>query len=340
MSIFEIYTNKKYGFINVEGKVVIRPQFEKVYKFSEGLAWASIQKGNELLAGFINEAGEWAIEPSFSGLGLGVLETIHFAEGFAPVQATNGAGSKKMLFINKKGDPITDAIYDHAYPFSEGRALVVRDGLCGYIDHTGAEVIKCLYGKSSFWMGRNSSFSEGLALVRFSKEAGFDENKEGNLGYINKEGDTVIEPQFIHANAFSEGFSLVKNPGYFEEYFFINRKGEATFERTTQISTYFEEGLADMYDEDSASMGFIDATGEWVIPPQFTQTLRFSQGLAAVKSESPVLSKTGYIDRSGEVVIPGRFDTALSFENGLAMVEEDGKKGYINKSGAYVWHNK
>ena len=46
--------------------------------------------------------------------------------------------------------------------------------------------------------------------------------------------------------------------------------------------------------------------------------------------------KGGFIDKSGEVVIPLRFDTVGEFSDGFARAECAGKWGFINSSGDWV----
>lgn len=62
--------------------------------------------------------------------------------------------------------------------------------------------------------------------------------------------------------------------------------------------------------------------------------LDFCEGLAPA-----VLSgeKYGYIDKTGRVVIQPQFHFASSFSNGVAFVAIDGKPGYIDKAGHYIW---
>jgi hypothetical protein len=45
----------------------------------------------------------------------------------------------------------------------------------------------------------------------------------------------------------------------------------------------------------------------------------------------------GYIDSRGEVVIPFRYGAAYNFIGGLARIVQDGKQGYIDTSGEYIW---
>ena len=49
--------------------------------------------------------------------------------------------------------------YDRAGVFRDGRAAVMRNGLYGYIDKTGREVVPVKYG-------HGADFDRGLALVQ------------------------------------------------------------------------------------------------------------------------------------------------------------------------------
>src|SRR5215831_7728385 len=82
--------------------------------------------------------------------------------------------------------------------------------------------------------------------------------------------------------------------------------------------------------------GYVDTTGKLVIPPLFRSAEPFSEGLAAIQTETG--GKWGYIDKTGTVVIPPMFATGDSFKAGRAAVqtEMDGKWGYINRTGKLV----
>ena len=58
----------------------------------------------------------------------------------------------------------------------------------------------------------------------------------------------------------------------------------------------------------------------------------FSQGLAAVKENG----RWGYVDRSGRLAVPAKYTSAGSFSEGLAAVRAGEKYGYIDKSGKEV----
>ncbi|MCL4465053.1 MAG: WG repeat-containing protein, partial [Chloroflexi bacterium] len=82
----------------------------------------------------------------------------------------------------------------------------------------------------------------------------------------------------------------------------------------------------------ASGYGFINKTGQMVIPAQWDDAGEFSQGLA------PVLrgSASGFIDTAGKVVIPLKFQSTDSFSDGLAPAASGGKWGYVDRSGAWV----
>jgi hypothetical protein len=63
--------------------------------------------------------------------------------------------------------------------------------------------------------------------------------------------------------------------------------------------------------------GFMDKTGNLVIPAAFRGASDFAEGLSAVFLERE--GKSGFIDKTGKMVTP-LFDVALSFSEGLAPV--------------------
>ena len=70
-----------------------------------------------------------------------------------------------------------------------------------------------------------------------------------------------------------------------------------------------------------------------MIAAQFEEARAFSEGLAGVK----IKGKWGFINLSGELIIPAHFDTVMPFKDGLAKVTAGSISGYINNKGEYLW---
>src|SRR5690606_19927497 len=76
--------------------------------------------------------------------------------------------------------------------------------------------------------------------------------------------------------------------------------------------------------------GYIDRSGQLVIPAQYDRAQPFSDGLAAVA----VGKSWGFIDMSGNMVIEPQFSNAKNFNDGLCLVNKDKAWIYIDKTGA------
>jgi hypothetical protein len=122
---------------------------------------------------------------------------------------------------------------------------------------------------------------------------------KGKVGYINKDGEIVIKPQFDSGTFFHEGLARIKIG---DKWGYIDKAGEIAISpqfkshksRYNDLKTYpgvFSEGLASV--GATGKMGYIDKTGRFVIKPQFDFVRGFSEGLAVVS----IADKWGFIDK-------------------------------------------
>jgi hypothetical protein len=91
--------DKQVGFINKKGEWVIKPTFDKVRAFSNGLAPAYDKSAKKW--GYIDKSGAYVIEPSF------VDAEIFSKSGLAPVKP-----KKLWGFIDKEGKMVIGDQYD------------------------------------------------------------------------------------------------------------------------------------------------------------------------------------------------------------------------------------
>ncbi|MBR0599915.1 WG repeat-containing protein [Sinanaerobacter chloroacetimidivorans] len=69
---------------------------------------------------------------------------------------------------------------------------------------------------------------------------------------------------------------------------------------------------------------------DWVLEPEYEGSWpQFTEGLVPLSEQG----KYGYLDKTGKSVIPFQYDSAWNFSEGLAAVERKGKWGYIDKEG-------
>ena len=176
-------------------------------------------------------------------------------------------------------------------------------------------------------------------------------------GFMNRQGELIVEPRFSRVGFFREGMIRVKLGGKWEskevtvvtdDFFpseyttthyyhqggkwgFMDNTGRLVVKCRYDGIGYYSEGLVwvnkggkEKYDDGSfppeligGKYGFIDRSGREVIAPKYDNVSDFSEGLAAVK----VGDKWGYIDKKGEMVIEPRFYSRSYFSEGLASFE-------------------
>ena len=253
--------------------------------------------------GYINKKGEYVINPQFEAADF-------FRDGLALVKSSNG----KVGFINKNGEYVIPAEYKDATHFADGLAFVVSDG--GYPTCINKS------GKTKFQLKQAkyvSNFAEGLACF-----VAKDEEGKSKVGFVNKSGEVVINPQFDNAELFSEGLAAVKQG---DRWGFIDKSGNIVINPQFDKVGNFKDKKAPF--RLGKQWGFIDKKGGYVINPQFEYADVFSEGLAVIRSGSGF----GYITENGKMEINPQFLAAESFQNGMALVNQGLRFGYINKKG-------
>lgn len=310
-------------------------------------------------SGYINSKGQIVIDFEFDFFG-----SREFTEGLASILVNNKAG-----YIDTKGNFVIKPQFEMAMPFSEGLAYVSHNGKQGYIDKSGRFAIPPIYYSCN-------SFCDGYALVNDTVTSkGFFINKtgeaklagrnfliseyreglinctdnKGNWGFIDIDGNTIINYAYKSTRPFYEGKAAVTpkkeingKSNRKEKIGFINHQGELIIPQIFEGSEMkFSDGLCAIWNRDKDTFGYIDPKGEIVIPCELSYGDHFSEGMAAFTPKGRN-KQYGYINKRGEVIIEPKFTSIESFENGLAEViigkeYESFLYGYVNKQGDYVW---
>jgi WG containing repeat len=245
-----------WGFIDKSGGVVIPPSYKRMMSdsegeesaFHEGLAMVEIWDDNiPPRKGFIDRSGKLAIPARFT-------YAYPFSEGLAAVTESQD-GDSGWGFIDKEGNWAIPPRFDWASSFQFDMAPVNRKRDCGYIDKTGAQLLKldsppppedC----ASAW----GDFTDGLSRWRF-----------GSLyGFIDRSGKTVVPPRFNLTFGFSEGLAAVRIG---RRWGFIDTKGKMVIPLQDFFDVKpFKNGLSRVVVE-KHGIGYIDRTGKFVWGP-------------------------------------------------------------------------
>lgn len=280
----------RLGYINRQGRMILRLKVEVLTNYSEGLAVAGYFKNSSPQLGYIDRRGKFVIPPQFDA-------ALQFKEGIAPVMVKG-----KWGYINKSGVVVARPQFDVALDFSEGLAAVLVDDKWGYIDKTGAFVIRPQFDDDEEIL-YSGNFSEGLAAVPVNQKKALDPllvEVTSTWGYINKAGEWIIKPQFKSAGSFSAGLAAVEIDG---KWGYIDKNGNSIIRPQFDGAGEFSEGLAPV--QIDLKWGYIDRTGKMIIQPQFFEITGFEYGVARVQiwDFETGVSDYGYINNSGHMIV-------------------------------------
>ena len=235
-----------------------------------------------------------------------------------------------------------------------------QDGLYGYVDADGNEVIPCKYPvleelDSAFLVYGNANKRYGViakngVILTPPKYIDIDpfigkracvSNEEGDF-VMDRSGREVAYARFIRRLSENRFAYRLNSPGNFG---LMDENGnKLTSEKFNNLED-FHEGLAGaqiLTSRNGMRWGFIDEQGTLKIPYRYESVGYFSEGLAAVKIETGGLwggLQWGFIDTKGKMVIPPQYTYVYPFSEGLAAVPDDhtpGRLGYIDKTGKVV----
>lgn len=151
----------RQGFIDKTGAVVIKPQFDWVAAFTEGLAVAGVKTNGVTKYGYIDKTGAWVIKPQFSTAYL-FAESLAVVGTLIPGRSGDSPVDTTYSFIDKTGKVVIK-LKQSQMPsgpgFSGGVAGLHTDANPGpmtYIDTTGKVI----------WQGPDSSSFVGDSCLR------------------------------------------------------------------------------------------------------------------------------------------------------------------------------
>ena len=104
--------------------------------------------------------------------------------------------------FGQKGKKIKSKKYEYMGPYCNGLAKVKMNKKWGFVDTTGAIIVKAKYDEVG-------NFSEGLARVRVASTG----NSTKGWGLVNTSGDEIVKPMFDWIYDFENGRAKVKISG-------------------------------------------------------------------------------------------------------------------------------
>lgn len=142
-------------------------------------------------------------------------------------------------------------------------------------------------------------------------------DKEGRGGYINKEGEWVINAQYLAVKPFKEGYAAVQDADT-ELWGYIDVHGKTVIKPQFKVADSFINGSTAVM-EPEGGCGIIDKRGKYIVEPIYRTISYFKEGFARAKD-----METGeywLLNEEGEKVF-GPYKDALLFHDGKALVRE------------------
>jgi len=305
------------------GLLVITPQFQEVFDFSEGLA--PVMVGTKW--GYIDRTGKFVIKPKFSNASTftngvaGVSLDTNPKSGFAPSALIDAHG--KIIRIFDEATFIDT--FPHSIQVHYMNTLDPTVQTCRYISPAG----QILYGKEFSQCG---DFNEGLASVR--------DKMSGLFGFINTKGAWAIPPKYTGGGYFNNGIAAVQiSVGGSKKLFgAIDNQDRWVLNPQFERMGNFSEGYARAGDSNGKT-GFIDMSGKFAIPKiWYNFPMAFSGDSDFHSGYVIQYTIAGYrfMDAKNRFLGSLTFEWAGHFQDGYAPVKTKGKWGYLGLDGKYA----
>tara|TARA_R110002033_G_scaffold37974_1_gene77155 strand:- start:5662 stop:7608 length:1947 start_codon:yes stop_codon:yes gene_type:complete len=331
----------KAGLLNSNNEILIPFRFDKISQVDDSGYY------------FYAEIGERKIKFNRKGEEVKKFDGIHleFSEGLAVVKEEDESGFIISGYVNESKELVIPIIYQRAYSFEHGIAIVQNmDSKWGCINTKGEIVIPFEYDDMGLCY-------RGLLKVTKNSLKGIV-NREGNIiaaikyneidnllfnngssdfmyvtlnekeGVLNKYGKEIIPPIYDDFYWLSKNYLRSELNGKFGVF---NRMGEIIIPVEFERFVLLNENLIKGRREEDGNYIHFDSNGERI------------SGIAKIGTSKEGLiraifkDKYGFLNERNKVIIPFEFDDAENFtQEGIAMVEKSGKYGIINRKGKII----
>lgn len=263
----------KWGYIDINGNLIINYRFIKAFPYKNGFARAMVSTKT------ISEKEEkiGSVEKDENG------KIIYNKEGKTIVPKGNETWTYNWLILNNKGqitnEPINGMMY-YLYDFSKDGIAILEPS------------------ELSKWIGLGFSFvNEKGKIMR--PLGGLTQEQLDSINNMNiKVGYLSESVTLLDATRFSNGYAGIKTNDktwmFIDKYFIVRSK------KTYENLGPFSNGYAAI--KDNEKWGYVDSTMSVVIPCQYDSCEQFRKYLAKVYIQDGGLKIESYINKKGETV--------------------------------------
>jgi hypothetical protein len=163
--------------------------------------------------------------------------------------------------------------------------------------------------------------------IKYAKRQLVPFKNNGLFGFMDFEGNQIIEPIYEYLGFYNEGLAVAVKNG---KYGYIDKGNNVIIDFIYESGSDFEDGRSIV--GLNGKVGVINRAGHIIIPIDFIDLGNFSEGLIYAKRDSLY----GYYDNTGFQRIEEKFTEAFSFNKGLAKVQNGKKQSFIDIYGTAI----
>ena len=368
-----VLLDEKYGFIDDSGKELLKPEYEEIGNFTDGLAY--IKKGDKY--GYINERIDIVIPCKYNAIGsfndagyVWVCEGAKFNKG-SESSFTGG----KYGILDREGKIVVPVKYKSLGVF----AAYVYSPTQEYLDKLSSIERDLVLEAGSHHLFNKKPLNQVVFSKLRDDAMGFyaSSSSDGTKNaVISLTGEIIAkEGKYYHAFYPTDGMMLVSDKK--DMYNYVNLATEKllykkwiydawAFEDGVAVATFEKGGdclinldgdpISNTYvkiyprtdgiyivksDSDPKCLyyGMINKKGRELLKPEYAFIYPPVNGLMACKTNGDDDEKSGpggYMNTKGEWVIQPKYQAIYSFKNGLALVQGPKGWGYIDNQGNEV----
>jgi hypothetical protein len=318
--------NGKWGYINRKGEIVVKPRYDFVFDFFNGLSVVVVGEAlyRDSNWGVIDREGNIIISPFEDNPYFRIYSYYEFSITKANEDAF------RYVCLDRKGNVVIDYLLDCGdrggppdpfFRFREnGLAMMAsadapkgtwvnpQNRLHGAFSRSGIWIIPLQLGMdeverlvSAYGLPDGASFPHR-------------DHARGKWGYMDNKLSWMIEPQYDYATRFRDDVAIVEFEG---KYGLINRVNEYVIEPAYKDLQYSKFGMFKVQVDDL--WGLIDRQSEWILKPEYSRIFDIVDPTAPFLVEHKRVLK--FVKSNGKVVIKLSEDQkAIPFKNGIAFI--------------------
>ena len=258
----EFYSNGLYGFINYAGEVAIEAKFKSVEDFEDGQAIVETESG----IGIINRNGLFLLEPKYKR-----IEKAKEAPGLYVIE--NAEGYKGIFFNNRLVIPPINShgdFYTYNFPFINNINILSGKQYAGTIKKEGdIFVIWNLTekGQNNLYFDKNGNELNAISYRKSSKGLVLFKGENDKYGLKNADTGTIVTaPQYTGSSFdiwIKDHIIVFTSKGFA----LIDANGEKVIE-TGQLD-YEGNYILSLTFEPKIQHGLYSLTGEEIIPTKY-----------------------------------------------------------------------